>query len=434
VAVQPVPPPGVPISLESVLHLAEEQNAQIRLARARVREACAAQNGNPWLPDIYLGTGYYRHEGGIQNEDGTLTHSSTGALFAGMELYGKLDVQEMTYRCLCAERRAWQQKGEASRITSDRVLEAATAYIDLLAARTAEALFQGEENDLEALLADVRRQAAVSPGQQIEVAQIEADLQEQRQALRKAREQAAGATNQLTYLLDLDPHHELQPVDPGLVPLALVDASVPVDNLVALALASGPGVRELEKLLALSHDALDQAGGVRALLPTLEVRMAEGAFGAGPGDDMRWDNRWDLNVQARWNLTALAQARGAREAAEARAQGAALAYQDFRGKLTAGVRQAREAALSAGDQMALAEQQIEAARRFHDLADQRLQTHVTQGQTEKLLARHALLLARLNYANAVRAYDRAQLQLLILLGPGPVPQPCPGPAPGPGAP
>ena len=418
---EPAPPPGLPISLESVLRLAEEQNAQVRLARARVREASALCNGSRWLPDVYLGPAYYRHEGGIQNPDGTFVHSSTGALFAGMELDGKVDVQELTYRCLSAERRAWQQKGEASRVTSDKLLEAATTYVDLLAARTAEALFQAEEAELQALLAEVQRQAAVSPGEQIEVPQIQAELLEQRQALRKAREQATGAGTQLSYLLDLDPHHELLPVDPGLVPLDLVDVAVPAEDLVSRALANGPGVRELEKLLALSHEGLGHSGGVFPWLPTLEVRMAEGGFGAGPGDDMRWDNRWDLALQARWNLTGLAQARSAREAAQAQAQAAALACEDLRGKLTAGVRQAREAAGSAAEQMALAEQQIDAARHFYEVGDQRLRSHVTSGHTELLLARRAVLLARLNYANAVRAYDRAQLQLLILLGPGPAP-------------
>src|SRR5262249_31976799 len=174
--------------------------------------------------------------------------------------------------------------------------------------------------DLQKLLADVGRQAAVCPGQQIEVPQIQADLQEQRQGLRKAREQAANAAAQLSYLLDLDPHHELLPVDHGLMPLDLVDLGKPVEALLALALVNGPGVRELEKLLALSHEGLAQSGGVIPWLPTLEVRMAEGGFGAGPGDDMRWDNRWDLGVQARWNLTGLAQGRGAREAAQAQAQ------------------------------------------------------------------------------------------------------------------
>jgi outer membrane protein TolC len=420
-----VPPaaaaPPLPVSLDTVLRLAEDQNAQIRLARARVREACALQGANPWLPDVYVGTTYYRHEGGIQNEDGTLTHSSTGALFAGMELYGKVDVQEMTYRCLCAQRRAYERQGEACRITSDKLLEATCAYLDLLAARTAAALFRGQVADLEALLAEVRQQAGVAPAQQIEVPQVEGELQEQRQAWRKAQEQAAAASAQLSYLLNLDPCRELVPVDAGLIPLDLVDVCVPTADLVGRALANGPGVRQLEKLLALSQQGLDQSRGLLPWLPTMEVRMGEGAFGAGPGDDMRWDNRWDLAVQARWNLTALAQARCNREAAQAQAEGAALAYEDLRGKLTAGVRQAQESAQSAHEQFGLASGQIAAARRALGLSRQRRQSHVTQGHTEELIARRAVLLAQLNYVNAVRAFDKAQLQLLILLGAGGAP-------------
>src|SRR5436190_18756462 len=75
----------VPICLDTVLRLAEEQNAQIALARARVEEANAEVDlaGKRWFPDLYVGTIFNRHEGGIQNEDGTLTHSSSGGLLSG---------------------------------------------------------------------------------------------------------------------------------------------------------------------------------------------------------------------------------------------------------------------------------------------------------------------------------------------------------------
>src|SRR5262249_21243836 len=86
----------LPISLEVIFRLAEEQNAQVRLARERVAGACAdldlAQAA--WLPHVYVGPSYWRHEGGIQNEDGTLTHSSTGAPFARMEGHAQFDLPD----------------------------------------------------------------------------------------------------------------------------------------------------------------------------------------------------------------------------------------------------------------------------------------------------------------------------------------------------
>src|SRR5438477_6316071 len=70
----------VAINLDTVLRLAEGQNAQIALARARVQEAYTQKDvaANSWLPAINVGPAYYRHEGGIAFEDGTLIHSSFG--------------------------------------------------------------------------------------------------------------------------------------------------------------------------------------------------------------------------------------------------------------------------------------------------------------------------------------------------------------------
>src|SRR5438132_1162029 len=78
----------LPINLDTVLRLAEEQNAQIGVARAKV-DASLAENeaaARGWLPKVYAGVGYFRHEGGIQNENGTLTRSSFGTLFPGVEI------------------------------------------------------------------------------------------------------------------------------------------------------------------------------------------------------------------------------------------------------------------------------------------------------------------------------------------------------------
>jgi outer membrane protein TolC len=404
----------LPISLDTVLRLAEENNAQVRLARERVREACAARDRAAcWLPDVYAGPAYWRHEGGIQNEDGTLTHSSTGALFAGVEVAGRLDVKEAAFRRVSAERRRLQEKGECSRITSEKLLDAATTYLDLLAARTGEMIVAGLEKDLQTLLDRAEKQAAVERGLLLEAAQIRGELQNQRQALRKLREQAASAAAKLAYLLDLDPCVELLPVDEALVPFELVNASAPVGALVARVLTNGPGVQETERLLALVRQGRE--GSVAQMLPAVEVRMAEGAFGAGPGARSDWDNRWDLAVQARWNLTELA--RSGRGESDAQAQQAYLSYQDLRGRLTAGVREAREAALSAAEQIGFAEEQVRQARRVQDLANERLRNQVTHSHAEVLLAAGSVAQARLNYLNAVRAFDRAELRLLLLLGP-----------------
>src|SRR5262249_44912436 len=128
--------------LDTVLRLAEEQNAQVALARERLHEREAEKDlaDLSWLPNIHAGTAFYRHEGGIQNENGTLTRSSTGALFPGLDVSARLDLRETAFQRINAERQLWQQKGELSRVTSETLMDAANTYIDLLAARTSEAI------------------------------------------------------------------------------------------------------------------------------------------------------------------------------------------------------------------------------------------------------------------------------------------------------
>jgi outer membrane protein TolC len=409
----------LPINLDTVLHLAQDQNVQVHLARERLEEAFAGRDlaEKAWLPEIDIGPSYYRHEGGIQNEDGTLTHSSFGALFAGFEVHTRIDLHEMVYRKVDAERRVWQQKGELSKMTSETVLDASTTYVDLLAARAGEAIAVEAQANMDKLLDQAKKLASTDPGAKVEVERVAAEIAGQQQGTRKVRAGATGAAARLSYLLGVDPCLELVLLDNRMVPFHLVDASRPVCDLVSQAQASGPGVREMEGLLALIHSSMEKASGPGRLLPVFEVRLAEGAFGAGPGDDSRWDNRLDVNLQARWNLTDLFTARDRQRLAQAKVAQAHLSYDDLRGKLTMGVREAREASLSSAEDLPLARQQIDRAREAYKLSQFRLTEHIgNSSPSEVLLSIRALAAAQLNYLEAIRDYDKAQLRLMVLLG------------------
>src|SRR5262249_701481 len=155
------------------------------------------------------------------------------------------------YQQVNAQRKVWQQKGELSKITSETLLDAASTYIDLLTARSAEAIARDLEQKMTYLLQEAQKIAAVEKAARAEVARIPAQLEGQRQTIAKLRAQAAAASAKLVYLLQLDPAAELAPVDPQLVPIELVDPTPPPAELAAQALRTGPGVRELEGLLAL---------------------------------------------------------------------------------------------------------------------------------------------------------------------------------------
>jgi outer membrane protein TolC len=410
--------PHVPISLDTVLRLAEEQNPQIGLARARVAEATAASDlAQRWLPDIYIGTGYYRHEGGIQLEDGTLIRSSTGAQLSGLEIHGRLNPKEIAYQRISARRKELQQKGELSKLTNENLLEAATTYLDLLTIRTGEAIARDMLKDLEELAGQAEKRAEAEPAARVEIARVRAEIAGRQQNIRKLKAQGQAAGAKLIYLLGLDACSMLVPVDEEIIPIDLVDATPPVCELIDQALASGPGIDELQGLVNLVEDAIQKAKGPGRFLPSVELRMAEGAFGAGPGSVLDYENRWDMALVFRWNLTDLATRHDRQRVADAQRQQAHLAYQDLRGKLTAGVQESREAVLSGVEEIQLGKEQIKHARNARMLAKERVEKNIPGSSvSEVLLSLQSLAMAQLGHLNAVREYDKAQLRLMLLIG------------------
>jgi outer membrane protein TolC len=431
----------LPITLDTVLRLAEEQNRQVALARERLHEACAEKNlaALAWVPNLYVGTSYYRHEGGIQAVNGRFVDSSFGALFNGLEVGTRLDVREATFLKISAERRVLQQKGELSKVTSETLLEAANTYIDLILARSSVAVAKQMEKYHADLLDRAQKLLKAEPGMQVQVEGQLAELRGHRAAITKGEQQAQAAAVKLAYLLGLDACVELVPVDEKLVPFDLINAELPTCQLVELALSHGPGVAELERLLVLIQSGIERMRGPAAMLPTLEMRMAEGGFGAGPGASLTWDNRWDLNLQMRWNLNGLAGAQERQRVAQSKLCQVHLTYQDLRGKLTAGVREAHDAIQSGREQMALGDEQIRHAQKAYELSHLRLVNNVNPSPVaainEVLQTVRLLELAQLTQLTTIGAYDKAQLRLLVLLGPAygchpaTLPPPSPDPLP-----
>jgi outer membrane protein TolC len=424
---QPAEVRQIPIGLDTVMRLAEEQNAQLARAHVKVEEAYAEYDlaAKRWYPEFYIGTNYYRHEGGIQDENGDFIRSSTGAVLNGLELHGVLDLREYAYHKVMAERKAWQHRGELSHLSYETLLDAGNTYIDLVTARHAEVVARSLLHDLKELLGKAEKLASKEVGARVEVARVRTEVLSREQLVRKLQAQGDAASAKLVYLLGMDPCVHLVPVDPVLTPIELVDVQPETCELVAQALTQGPGIRELEGMLGLIEDARRRAEGPSKYLPIFEARVLEGGFGAGPGSTMDWDNRMDAILQVRWNLSALCTAKERQRIADAQRAQVHLAYQDLRGKLTAGVHEARQAIYHGGEEIKYAAEQVIYAAEARNLSKSRLDNNVAgSSYGEVLLSTQALGLAHINKISSIRDYDKAQLRLLMLLGGG---QPCAAP-------
>ncbi len=409
----------IPINLDTVLRLAQDQNGQVKIARVKLDEAFANKEiaDKVWLPDIFVGFSYFRHEGGIQDETGRFIHSSFGSLFGGLELNGRLDLQEAVYKKVVAEQQIWRQRGEISKLKSETLLDATSTYVDLLAAKTGEAIARQTTKRLDKLLKKAEALAKIDPGIRVEVARVQTQVMAQKQILRQLEAGFTKASAKLAHLLGIDPNALLVPMDAKLVPFNLVGPEVPVEHLVAEAMTNGPGIREIQGLLALINQTQERSQGLGRFLPVLELRMAEGAFGAGAGSAMDWDNRLDVALQARWNLKNYFTAQSRKRAAMAKMQQAHLNYDYIQSKLTLGVQEATQSIQSNLDQMEFGKKQISHAESAFKLSEYRLNKTIKgSSPSEVLLAIRTLMLAQMAYLNAVRDFDKAQLRVFILTG------------------
>ncbi len=419
----------VPLTLGTIFRLAEDQNAQIALSRAKIGESYASKElaDKAWLPQISVGADWFRHEGGIANQDGTLQRSSFGGFLIGGDMTGKLDLKDVIYQRFVAERQVLQQKGELRRVTTETLLDAANTYIDLLAARTGEAMALEAKKQIETLLERAQRAASAAPEAAVEVARLRAALRGREQLIAQLQEQAARASAKLVYLLGVDSGASIVVADDHLVPLDLIDPTKPVADLVNQALTTGPGIQEMERMLALIEEGICQANGPTKYLPIMEMHMLEGAFGVGPGGSTSWDNRFDLGLQVRWDLTQLFTQQERQHLMRARTEQAHLTYRDLRGKLTAGVQEAHESVVHGKEQIHLGEQAIAEAKNAQKLTEDRLNAHVA-GVTysEILQSQQATAMAQAGYLGAVHSYNQAQLRLFLLTGSTGHEMPCAG--------
>ncbi len=251
---------------------------------------------------------------------------------------------------------------------------------------------------------------------EILVETMQAEMSNRRQGLDQVRQQAAGAAANLAYLLGLGPNAKPVPMDKLLAPIDLVDIGSSADELVARALANGPGVHELESLLATVHRGIDQSQGITRLLPVVHLGVVEGAFGAGVGGSLSFDNRLDIGLTARWSLTDLMNRDNKRAKVDSQRQQVELTLEDLRGGLAAKVREARETIVHGRDQIANLTEQIKHASNVYRLSKRRFDEDRRQYFSEILQSIRLLEQAHLQYLKAINDYNKAQVRLMVLLG------------------
>ena len=127
----------LPINLATALCLSNARPLTIAFAQASVEEAAARlqQAQVLWLPDLNVGTDYYRHEGTDQSTDGTIILDNKTAFAAGGGATLSFGITDAIFRPLADQRELAAREADLQTAQNDALFAVAVAYFDVQQAR-----------------------------------------------------------------------------------------------------------------------------------------------------------------------------------------------------------------------------------------------------------------------------------------------------------
>jgi outer membrane protein TolC len=433
----PEPPPApvdpaalggdvMPIDLPTALRLVDTNNPTVAVARLRFQEALFRQQQADiqWLPNLYSGPAYYRHDGEIQNSAGIVFPTNKSNLFVGGQMEARVDTADALFLPLVA-RRVTDAQAAAARATSQNVqLDVALAYLELLRAYEALAI-NGEILSKSEYMLNAAN-VAVNAGQSSSASdanRVRTEVELRRQERRDLEVQAATASARLTRLLALRPSVNLKPAEPAVAPVSFVDLNGDLDEMAATGLMNRP---ELAQSRALTAAALQRWRQARAtpFLPHLDVSYSAGTFGGGQNSRVGdFAGRGDGLAQVIWELRGL----GAYDVLEARerktqfneatAHTAEVEAQVAEEVVAAAkLARARLSTLPSGEEGV--KQAEEMWRKMRDVAF--MGDNKRFDPIPPVLAVQALAQARYRYLNEIIDYNQAQFRLYTAMGQPPL--------------
>lgn len=427
-----VPPHTVQMNLPTALAMIDSQHPAVGLAQWRTREAYAAldQANVLWLPSIQAGFSFHRHDGNYQSSNGDIVDVNrnsfqyglgAGATGAGTTntrpgLVAQFHMADAIFQPKIAEKTAWARGHAASSVLNQQLLQAATAYTELLEAyQDARVLEESRERvrELEGITSDF---AAAGQGMLADADRMQTELRLIDSRLVGGQERVAVASARLAQAISMHSGETLLPMDVTVVPLELMAAGADKASLISTGLASRPELKESQSLVAAACEAYKREK-YAPFVPSVLLGYSTGGFGGGLGNDLDdVDGRYDFDAVVTWEL-----------------RNFGLGERAARNRTSARVQQARYEKLRVMDQVAAeiseSASQIEFRRQQVDLTQQAIATaersyesnleRIKDGEglpIEVLQAVQALESARRAYLQAVTAYNQAQFRLQWALG------------------
>ncbi len=313
-AIQPALPAvtdtTLPINLATALYLSNARSPFIAYAQASVEEAAARLRGSEvlWLPNLNVGTDFYRHDGLDQSTDGTMIRDHKSAFAAGGGATMDLGVTDAIFRPLADRQELSARQWDVQAARNDALLQVALAYFDVQQAR---GILAGTADAVDRANVLVQKTTSLARGlvPEFEVDRARAELYDLEQQVAAARANWRIASARLTRVLRLNPSAVVVPLEPPHLQVTLVSPEAAVGDLIPIGLTNRPELASQRALVAASSERVRQEH-LRPWLPSVVVEGAGpggffngGVFGGGPDNGPHvYDGRFDTEVGVVWTL------------------------------------------------------------------------------------------------------------------------------------
>jgi outer membrane protein TolC len=406
------------IDLATTLRLANAQSIDVQIARERLVEARANLDTTAWqfFPWISPGVSYRRHDNLIQDVSGSVIDVHKESYALGPTIVGSLDLGDAIYKHLAARQLVKAADHAVASQQQETTLAAAQGYFDLLKAHTAMGIASEAVRISTNYLAQVERAVEAGIAFRGDALRVEVQAERNQITLRQAEEQKRTASARLTQLLRLDAAIELEPNGAELVRLDLGMTNRPLASLVAQALSTRPELKQSRASLEAARE-LKKGAVYGPIVPSLGAQVFAGGLGGGKdGAGQVFGESEDFQVTLGWRIGPGGLFDRSRiRATESRVRVLDLTMEKLRDEITREVIEAQNRAQSLAEQIAMATRAAKAAEQTYQLSEQRKQFAVGD-VLETIVAEQELTRARLEVANAISEYNKAQYALLRAIG------------------
>lgn len=414
-----------PIDLTTALRLAGAQNLDIQLAREKLAEARANNEGATWqlFPWLAPGFAWRAHDNAVQNVEGKIIDVNRDSHQLGGALIAQLDVGDAIYKKLAARQLQKAAEHGIAAQQQETVLAAATGYFDLARAQAVAGVAREAVRISTEYLEQVESAVAAGLAFKGDALRVRTQLERNRLTLRQGQEQQRLAGARLAQTLRLDSTVELVAKEDELVPVSLIASNATLDALVGQAFAARPELSQSKALVQAANHA--RKGALYGpLVPSLGAQVFVGELAGGNETSRRGlSESEDYLVTLGWRIGPGGIFDRSRvHAADARLRTAQLTGDKLHDEITRQVVEGFTRAHSSADQLGTTRRGLAAAEEAFRLARGRKEFGVGV-VLETIQAEQELTRSRQDYFNAVSDQNKAQYQLLRALGGGAGPAP-----------